>query len=292
MLDTTLFLAGLRMRFLSDVELDIDLVLNSFIIDKTEDTDVTIRINRDWDEVTLPDLPELGKDMLCSYYRWGNILYCLARGGSKGPVACSIYDPDCREILCVLNEKPFLIPPYNLGSILRMIPLRAIYQRFGVLFLHSSSICYKSKAILFTAPSSTGKTTQARLWNKYRDTEILCNDRTLLRKVENIWQTYGYPIDGSEPVCSSAVVSLGAVVLLAQGSKNYVERLGPGRGAALLMGQSVIDVWNPDARKTAAEEILSLMKDIPVYLLTCTPDERAVQVLETKLIEDEVIPNG
>ena len=287
---TTLQLAGLQFSFFSESELDIDSELNNFMIPLTEQADVTIRISSAWDNLTLPVSPQLGEDRICRYYREGDTWYCLTRGGSKGPVACSIYRTDCRKILCVLNEKPFLRPPENLGSILRMIPLRAVFQHFSVLPLHASRICYKDKAILFSGPSEVGKTTQARLWHKCRSARILCNDRTLLRKKDGVWCTYGYPLDGSEPVRSCEMIPLGAVVLLAQGPEERVEHLQPGRAASLLMNQSVIDVWNPDACKAAMEIILSLLEDIPVYRLTCTPDERAVEALEEILKKEGVVP--
>lgn len=291
-MELTLLLAGLWFRFLSERVLDINPALNNFIIPGAGEADVIIRVSWDWAHFSLPDAQQVGEDVICRYCRQGDTLYCLTRGGVKGPVACSVYDRDCQEILCVLNEKPFLLPPKDLGSILRMIPLRAVFQRFGVLFLHASRISYGGKAILFTAPSGTGKTTQARLWETYRGAEVLCNDRTLLRKVGDIWQTYGFPLDGSEPVRSSTVVPLGSVVLLAQGPVNEVQRMRPAKAASLLMGQSVIDGWNSDARKTAMEEILSLLTDVPVYLLTCTPDKRAVESLEAALKEDGVISLG
>lgn len=291
-METILLLAGIRIRFLSESELDIDPALNNFIISTTAEADVTVRLSRDWDRFSLPSAPPLGEDALCRYYRQGEKRYCLTRGGPNKPVACSVYSPDCREILCVLNEKPFLMPPKNLGSILRMVPLRAVFQRFGVIFLHASRIFYQGKAILFTAPSGTGKTTQAKLWQQHRGAEILCNDRTLLRKMDGLWRTYGYPLDGSEPVCSSAVAPLGAVVLLEQGPVNQVQQLRPAKALPRLMRQVVMDCWSGEARTAAMELLLRFMEEIPVFLLTCTPDEGAVKALETVLIEKEVIPNG
>ncbi len=290
-MEITLALAGLRLRFLTERPLYIDPVLNNFII-SAEKPDVTVRVSWDWEHLSLPDVPPLGEDALCCYYRQGDTLYCLTRGGVKGPVACTVYGPDCREIMCVLNEKPFQAPPQNLGSILRMIPMRAIFLNFGILFFHASQIACRGTGILFTAPSGTGKTTQAKLWQKYRGAELICNDRTLTRKIDGVWRTYGYPIDGSEPVRSNAVNTLGALVLLEQGPVNEVGRLPASKALTRLMPQMVMDCWSGEARTRAMELLLELLRDIPVYLLTCTPDERAVEALEKKLTEDEVIPRG
>lgn len=288
-LEITLLIAGFRFSFFSEKKLKLDRELDNFITFSSENPDIIIRISRDWDHFVFPVLPQAGEDRICRYYKQKDTLYCVTRGNDKDSLACAVYRPECREIRCILNEKAFRMPPDNLGSILRMIPLRAVFQYLGVLFLHAAAISYKDKEILFSAPSGIGKTTQAKLWNTYRDAEILCNDRTLLRAENNIWHSYGYPMDGSEPVRSNKKVFLGAVVLLEQGMENHVERLNPSRGATLLMEQTVIDVWNPNARMLAMDKILALMKDIPVYRLTCTPEKDAVKVLEAQLKKDGVI---
>ena len=168
-----------------------------------------------------------------------------------------------------------------------MLPMREIFQHFQTVFLHASQIAIRGKGILFTAPSGTGKTTQAKLWKQYRGAEIICNDRTLTRKLDGLWHTYGYPIDGSEPVRSEKVNRLRCVVLLRQGLTNTIQPLPPARAVSLLMRQVVFDTWSGTARATAMQQLLSLVEDIPVFLLTCTPDERAVEMLEQKLKEIE-----
>lgn len=207
-------------------------------------------------------------------------------------MSCTWYSSDCREMVCAVNTETCHVPQDNERQILRMLPMREIFLRFGVLFLHASQIAYRGRGILFTAPSGTGKTTQAKLWKEYRNAEIICNDRTLTRKVDGVWYTYGYPLDGSEPVRSSAVNTLGAVVLLEQGTVNAVERLRPTKALPRLMRQVVMDVWSSEARAAAMELLILLMEDIPVFLLTCTMDKQAVDILDEKLIEEGVIPDG
>lgn len=290
-MEIMLLLAGLRFRFLSERPLRIDPALNNFITSPAA-ADITVRVSWDWEHLALPGSPPLGEDALCRYYRQGDALYCLTRGGVKGPVACAVYRADCREILCVLNEKPFLSPPENLGSILRMIPMRETFLRFGVLFLHAAQISWQGRGILFAAPSGTGKTTQARLWQAHRGAAIVCSDRTLIRKADGCWRTYGYPLDGSEPVCSREVNPLGAVVLLEQGPGNGARQLRPTKALPLLMRQAVLDCWSGKARASAMDLLLTMMEEIPVFLLTCTPDERAVTALEQALMDGKVIANG
>ena len=57
---------------------------------------------------------------------------------------------------------------------------------------------------------------------------------------------------------------------------------------AQLMPQLVIDRWSENARNQAAENLLLLLKEMPVYLLTATMDEQAVVCLEKILKMDDI----
>lgn len=279
--------ADVVFHILSEREIELEPELQPFLAAETEPADLTVQVSWDWEHAKLPDSDRAGEDLLSYYYIEGAERFCVTRGGPKGAVACTRYNADFSEVVCTYNEKPFLMPPKTMGSLMRMLPMREIFQHFQTLFLHASQIALRGKGILFTAPSGTGKTTQAKLWKQYRGAEIICNDRTLTRKLDGVWHTYGYPIDGSEPVRSEQVNRLGCVVLLRQGLTNTIQRLPPAKAVSLLMRQVVFDTWSGTARATAMQQLLSLVEDIPVLLLTCTPDERAVETLEQKLKEIE-----
>ena len=100
--------------------------------------------------------------------------------------------------------------------------------RHGRLVLHSSSILVNGKVILFAAPSGTGKSTQAALWEKYRCAEVLNGDKNCVSFDENSGTAiaHGLPFCGTSgglptifPVRSSAIV------LLKQAPENKIRRL-------------------------------------------------------------------
>ena len=183
------------------------------------------------------------------------------------------------------------MPQDHVYQILRMLPIRQILLSRNVLFLHASQVLYENKGILFTAPSGTGKTTQAKLWRQYRNAQIICNDRTLLRKMDQRWLTYGYPYDGSEPVRSDQTYPLACIVLLQQGSENKILRLNPAKAISRLMRQAIIDGWDPESQRKAMELIAGVFENVPVYVLSCTVSEQAVAVLEGVLQKEGII-NG
>ncbi len=111
-----------------------------------------------------------------------------------------------------------------------------------------------------------------------------------LNQQQKVLNSYGYPMDGSQPVRSGEVHVAGCIVLVkqSQNGKSSIERLRAGKAMAQLMPQLVIDRWSENARNQAAENLFLLLKEMPVYQLTATMDEQAVACLEKILKMDDI----
>lgn len=206
------------------------------------------------------------------------------KGGAAGPVAYTVCSEDLSEMVCYMNTDAY--PP--LGSLLglmQLIPLKWYLSRKQVLFLHSAEILLGNKGILFMAPSGTGKTTQSKLWQRYRQAEILCNDRVLMQGLK----ACGLPYDGSEPVCNPEAHEVHAIVCLGQAKENVIRRHRPSKAIARLMPMVLCDMWEPEVRRFVSEAMAQVVGAVPVYQLDCTPDEAAVVCLENQLRKDGVI---
>lgn len=260
------------------------------------------------------DLELFGKDFFHLFYRLDNSFVCTLHEGKKGDVALISYTPEYHKFICIINEKDFYPEPRPVSWILRALPLNDIFQHYGRTLFHCSEILYKEKGIIFAGPSGAGKTTQANLWKKFRQAEVICNDRAVLRyvnkdvkqpvKVETgdreqdketadtknkgFWKVYGFPIDGSAPVRSNKVCRLGAVVLITQGTEDAVIPVSSAKKITLLMRQCVIEAWSAEANTKALEAMTRLIETVPVYYYSCTATERAVANLEKILINDGV----
>lgn len=287
-MDIKISLGSLIIRFIIERELSINEEIYPFIDSSESLEDVIVHVSWKWTDEILPKSEMLGQDLIQNYYVEDDIFYCLTRGGPKGFIGCVQYQ-NFNNIYCYINEKPFISQIKQLGTIIRFLPIRAIFQHFQIYFMHASQISFHNRGIVFTGPSGIGKSTQARLWEKHKHSQIICNDRTLLRKKDNYWNTYGYPIDGSSPIRSGDVHQLGAIVLLEKGKNNKVMKLPLTKAITMLLPQLVIDTWNLEARAIAIDQLIELYKDIPIYFLSCTPDIKAVICLEKQLREDGVI---
>lgn len=160
------------------------------------------------------------------------------------------------------------------------------------LILHCAYMVYQGKAILFSAPSETGKSTQAGLWERYRGSHTVNGDRALLRKIDNRWTACGWPVCGSSEICSLGDTPVYAIVMLRQGKINHVERLSPFRAFTQIYAQVTINQWNREFVQKAIDAIEDLIKQVPVWQLTCDISEDAVKCLETALFPETADEGG
>lgn len=157
--------------------------------------------------------------------------------------------------------------------------------RDGSLILHSAFIQYKGRAVLFSAPSGIGKSTQAGLWEKYMRTETVNGDRALLVRRKNGWYAEGWPVCGSSEICKNQRWPVQAIVMLGQSAENKVKALKGMQAFREVMPQITVNRWNRDMQNSVLDSMEMLLNEIPVCRLMCSISEEAVRCLEKYLME-------
>lgn len=166
------------------------------------------------------------------------------------------------------------------------LPLAAICSRFSyynAMLIHSSFVKYKGKGIVFTGYSGVGKTTQAKLWQRYLGADIVNGDKAFLREIENEFYAYGLPWKGSSDYCLNEKAPLSAIVILQQSDNNRIIRLDE-KAAEYFLPHIFLPHWDKECLGKTLDTFDRLLKEIPFYLLECRPDEEAV-----KLTRDTVL---
>lgn len=151
------------------------------------------------------------------------------------------------------------------------------------LILHCAFVEYMGEAILFSAPSGTGKTTQAELWMRCRGARTVNGDRGLVQKIRGRWFARGWPVCGSSGICENRDLPIRAIVMLSQASADRAERLTPMKAFTQVYSQTTVNRWDAEANLRAMERIEQLVTELPVYHLACTMEETAVEALEAAL---------
>lgn len=179
------------------------------------------------------------------------------------------------------------IHPYIFPSLLRL-EKELIIQK--CLVFHSSYIAVNGRSILFTAPSGGGKSTQAELWKKYKNAEIINGDKSIIGKEGEEWNVYGIPFSGSSEYCQNKTFTLKAIVILDKGPINQLSQVGI-RGFSNVFSQITVNPWDKEFCEKAMNLVIDVCNEVPVYYYSCTKTKEAVDVLYKEFIEKGIL-NG
>jgi hypothetical protein len=150
----------------------------------------------------------------------------------------------------------------------------------GGFFLHCSCLKYKDEAIIFTAPSGTGKSTHSALWRRHfgDDVVMINDDKPLVREKDGRFYIYGTPWNGKHSIGNNTSAPIRSVVFLSQAPENKAEPISPIDAMALLLQQTVLP-----SDKAALSKLLDmlgrLVETVPMYRLGCTISDEAVTTI-------------
>lgn len=167
----------------------------------------------------------------------------------------------------------------NIWNLVNKINLSSLLLKKKALILHASFIIRDGKAILFTGASGIGKSTQAGLWKKFAQAEIINGDRAIIKRNGNgIW-AYGIPFSGSSGICKNKEAVVRAIVVLEQAETNIVKKLSVLEAVKYLYSQIAVQRW----KKSEITEAVALLEEfagvVPIVKFACVPEESAVAVL-------------
>ena len=157
--------------------------------------------------------------------------------------------------------------------------------RAGGFVFHCSYIAWEGRGILFTAPSGTGKSTQASLWNRFRGAEIINGDRAAVRITADGILAEGIPFSGSSTFCENRSLPLAAIVYLAQAPVTSICQLRGYAAFARIWEGCSINIWDREDMDCVSEAVRNVAQSVPVFYMPCRPDESAVYALENALKE-------
>lgn len=148
------------------------------------------------------------------------------------------------------------------------------------LLLHASAVCHNEKAIVFTAASGVGKTTQSELWQKYRNATIINGDKVFLTEESDKIIAWGSPWKGSSPYAENIGAEVAAIVILEQDEENQIRKLSGMEILEKLLPHIFFPNWDAQCESIVLDFLNEVLERTEVYLLSCRPDEEAVALLE------------
>ena len=274
-------IADIRIRINTDIEVRWNQYIERFQIPVTEEYTEYYQCR------CVDNLPVEGKVI---YQNQGQIV--LVNGnfeerlhffyGQKNP--CMLYKETEQGNFIYLNNqyKESFLREENY-CIFNALAFEKLLLKYKGIILHSSFVIYNGQAILFTAPSGTGKSTQAQLWEKNKGALIVNGDRTILKEKNGRVYAYGLPICGSSDVCLNISVPVKAIVYLSQATEDSITDVDMKQRVKDVLSETSINFFNKQFLLDAMTLIENLVSQIDYYHLACTKEPSAVECLVKKI---------
>lgn len=164
---------------------------------------------------------------------------------------------------------------------------------FKAFCLHSSAVALDNRAVLFSAPCGTGKSTHTKLWIEYFGKEravIINDDKPVIRLEDDVFYAHGTPWSGKNNLNSNLKVPLEAIVFIEQSKENHVEILDSREAIKLLMGQSLRPFSSNQNGMSNLLDILNiLLKKIPIYRFGCNISMDAVELIYNTINNNSIV---
>lgn len=154
---------------------------------------------------------------------------------------------------------------------------------FDGMVIHASTVKFNGKAVTFTAPSGTGKSTHTGLWKKYYpETVVINDDMPAIRFIDDKVYAYGTPWSGKTDINENDRAPLEAMVFIERSEECSITELSPMDAFIRMMREIPIYPF-----KHQSDLMMSMMNKlfskVPAYLLKCDISKDAVDTVKDKL---------
>ena len=153
----------------------------------------------------------------------------------------------------------------------------------GAFVLHASYVLVNGRALLFSAPSGTGKSTQAHFWRDERGARIVNEDRVVIFPKDGIYYATGCWAMGSAKVTDSVEAPIEALILLSQGSENSVRPIRPLQAIQWVVEQCSYDPKDPVQKCHVLETVCNALSSLRILSYECINHPSSVDELEKYL---------
>lgn len=212
--------------------------------------------------------------------------YAVPKNSDSKPAFTLNPEPWIDMITDETDQGPASVEFYAISVALgERLPLTRRLQTHGV------AIAYEGKSYIFTAPSGTGKSTRAFLWQKYIGEDkvrVINGDKPILWFRDDCVLACGSPWAGKEGLHLNLCLPLGGICLLKRSPENVIRKAG---------SQEFFDFYVNQVQmpkdSTAMLDALSLIDElyrrVPVFILENDMSEQGVKVCYEALTGKEYI---
>lgn len=173
------------------------------------------------------------------------------------------------------------------SAILRKL-VNVFLNDYNAVVFHGSSIKYKDKGFIFTAPSGTGKSTHTALLKELLkgDLSYINDDKPIIRVIGEDVLVYGSPWNGKHFLGENVKAKLKAICFLARGEENLIKKITPDKALKYLFKQTV-SYSDIKSANSLLGVLSSIIDKVDFYVLYCTKDISAAKLSYEVMINED-----
>ena len=163
------------------------------------------------------------------------------------------------------------------GNWMMQLELERLLLPFERVILHASAVIYQGQAYVFTAPSGTGKSTQADIWNRELGAEIMNGDKVVISVKDGKCIAYGSPVAGSSGIYKNIEAPIAAIIQLQQSDMNMIVQASKVSEYFALYSGMVKSSYDSGFNQRLLPCIEKILQRVPVLTLACRPEREAAE---------------
>lgn len=153
--------------------------------------------------------------------------------------------------------------------------------------LHGVTLLCENEVIILSAPSGTGKTTLAKLLERYCDGIIINGDFALLHPTEDGVIFEPTPFCGTSRRCLNCRVKVSRVVFLSQSKINTWKDLQGREAVQHVMHNTFIPTWDQNMQNDVQENILKCLSMVQINSYSFAPTQEAAEVFLQRIVRSK-----
>ena len=91
------------------------------------------------------------------------------------------------------------------------------------------------------------------------------------------------PYAGSSDIFKNISTPISTIVVLRKGSENKIKKLSLKEAFKYIYSETIINTWDEQFVNMVVDIVLGIINDVPVYLLSCLPNQDAVELLKSQI---------
>jgi hypothetical protein len=225
------------------------------------------------------------------YFSLDGYIYIMYKAGMRAPALIAIKDDFS---ICTMYIDPVYNKPNDTTNILKvtggifddlLVVLIPVLAKKSALMIHSSSVIWENKGIIFSAPSGAGKTTHTNFWKQLYGARILDGDITAVKVENGTAIAYGLPWCGTSNEFLNERVCLDSIVFLEQVKENHIYKLSYEEAVMRILSRAFLLPLNNDMMDMYIDIVKKIAKATDCYVLECLPDKSSAELVKRCLEE-------